>query len=103
MVSCPSKHAKFCRLLLIGARSNHAGTEGEKYAERLVRAEFASGNVKHFEGEKGNERNVRAEFPSGSVVDLEGDNGLNEIHVNLTGDDGKDNFAIDDVSEDLKV
>ena len=47
--------------------------EGERGAERMVRAEFANGSVQYYEGEQGAERNVRTELPDGSVAYYEGE------------------------------
>jgi hypothetical protein len=47
--------------------------EGEKDAERLVRAENADGTVWYFEGEKGAARLVRTEDADGTVRYYDGE------------------------------
>ena len=47
--------------------------EGERGAERKVRAEWPDGTVSVFEGEKGDERRVRVERPDGSIFFFEGE------------------------------
>ncbi|EOD21278.1 hypothetical protein EMIHUDRAFT_315886 [Emiliania huxleyi CCMP1516] len=51
--------------------------EGEKGAERKVRAELANGVVQYFEGDKGAERKVRGQF-DGQVKYYEGERGAEQ-------------------------
>ena len=53
--------------------------EGERGAERMVRAAFADGQVHHFEGESGAGRMVRAEIPDGRVHHYEGERGAERV------------------------
>ncbi|EOD31645.1 hypothetical protein EMIHUDRAFT_112701 [Emiliania huxleyi CCMP1516] len=61
--------------------------EGERGAERRVRAVSADGTVVHLKGERGAERNVRTELPDGSVAYYEGDQGVERM-VRMVHADG---------------
>ena len=59
--------------------------EGERGAERIVRAVLPDGNVAHFEGEKGAERLLRAVLPDGMVHHYEGEKGAERLAVRQHG------------------
>ena len=62
--------------------------EGERGAERVVRAVFPSGNVQQYEGEAGDERLVRIVVSNGDVEHFEGGRGAEHlVHIVLVNGD----------------
>jgi hypothetical protein len=79
LVRCGVMDAYVRRLFASGTthaqQSNVRYYEGQLWAERYVRTEFAGGHVDYYEGERGEELLVGAEFADGWVDYYEGDRG----------------------------